>query len=234
MLCGSKWTSLRLYSQRCIENSSREWKAYQNQAYDRAQKELDSNPNLSAREEYVLRERIQRIEEQRNPTKKPPDAAKRGPIREVDNGLIVNGHVIPQPDNPDLRVLPYGRLMSDASIPGQANHVNQNAAYRSVINQNAALSAKLRGNIFEDAGAPHTVFHVEIEKFWAPYRAAGTKPTNHEYNIAAYNALKAAGLSGTEAQQVMRFTIAQQIEYHLFPDTSVPVVPQPIRNLARN
>lgn len=140
------------------------------------------------------------------------------------DGLVINGHYIPQPDNPNLRVGIYGSFKNDHSIPGQTHHPNQDAAFKGVIPTHDAVSVKMEGNTRTDAGMPHTVFHGELQSFWKPYQDAGTKPTVHQYNIAVFNAFKKAGLTSTEALQVMRFSIAQQAEYNLIGG-EVPNVP---------
>ena len=53
----------------------------------------------------------------------------------------------------ELTIAPYGQLSQDASIAGQAHHLNQAAAYGDVIPYRQGLSIKLEGNILTDAGA---------------------------------------------------------------------------------
>ena len=65
----------------------------------------------------------------------------------------------------DILVEPYRKLSKNKEIPGQAHHLNQNAAFKDVIPQNEGLSIKLEGNIRKDIGSPHYKAHESLEEF---------------------------------------------------------------------
>ena len=66
----------------------------------------------------------------------------------------------------DILVEPYRKLSKNKEIPGQAHHLNQNAAFKDVIPQNEGLSIKLEGNIRKDIGSPHYKAHESLEEFF--------------------------------------------------------------------
>ena len=82
----------------------------------------------------------------------------------------------------------YGVLRRRSDLPGQAHHLNQDAAFRSRIAQSDGVSVKLEGNAFTDVGTPHYNAHESMESFWDIYRRggmdAGNLPTNSQYNRA--------------------------------------------------
>src|SRR5690606_29550214 len=58
----------------------------------------------------------------------------------------------------------YGDLASELRGTGQqANHLNQNAAFKSIIPEEEGLSHALRGNAFTEPGTPHFEFHRSLE-----------------------------------------------------------------------
>jgi hypothetical protein len=132
----------------------------------------------------------------------------------------------------DLVIDAYGTLSKNGSIPGQAHHLNQTAAFRDVIPRNAGQSIKLEGNILTDAGAPHTLAHQSLEGFWNGFRGTATVPTNLQYTQALQQSLRAAGLSEAQVQQAVRAAIRERVQRGLFGGMEVPRVPGPIRNLA--
>ena len=147
-----------------------------------------------------------------------------------------------------IDIRPYGDLKLDHTVPGQAHHLNQNAAFRQEIDsltgepkelipRDDGLSIKLEGNILTDAGSPHWRAHKSLEEFWDEFRAGGAKsdkmPTVGEYNAALTQSLKAAGLSPEDIDACVKAAIKQQLEYGLKPDSFVPKVPGRIPNLAK-
>ena len=118
------------------------------------------------------------------------------------------------------------------NIVGQAHHINQNAAYGSVIPQQDGVSVKLLGNISKDPDAQHTIVHRELEKFWDQYRGSKTKPTNMQYTYAVYKALVAADIDSKDAMEITRASIQQRVHYGLVGGETVPKVPNKIRNIA--
>ena len=133
----------------------------------------------------------------------------------------------------------YGDLVKDTSLPGQAHHINQNAAYKDVIPKNEGMSVKLEGNAFTQPGTPHYEVHNQMETFWNQYRrggsraATGTMPSNLEYSNAMLKALKESGLSKTQAMQVIKESVNERIEYGLLGGMEVPRLPGRINQVGR-
>ncbi|WP_158301673.1 RHS repeat-associated core domain-containing protein [Paenibacillus mesophilus] len=131
----------------------------------------------------------------------------------------------------------YGILKKDTSIPGQAHHLNQDAAYRDVIPTNKGMSTKLEGNAFSEVGSPHYNAHESLEQFWNQYRRGGEKygevPTNLEYSKAMVDSLKAAGYPQEEAMQITAKAIEQRVEHGLLGGMPVPRIPSKINQSPR-
>lgn len=129
----------------------------------------------------------------------------------------------------DILVDSYRKLSRNKEIPGQAHHLNQNAAFKDVIPQKEGLSIKLEGNIRKDIGSPHYKAHKSLEEFWDQYRHAGElrgkTPTMSEYNIALEKSLVDAGLMPNQAKDVVSKAIEQQISYGLTAEKFVPRIP---------
>lgn len=100
--------------------------------------------------------------------------------------------------------------LSHNGKPGQAHHVGQDAAFGKVIDHDDALCVKLVGNIRLDksGSTPHYKAHKTMEQFWDKYRKGGkyfgSKPTIQQYNKAAYKSLINAGISSTDAREVIK------------------------------
>jgi hypothetical protein len=125
---------------------------------------------------------------------------------------------------------PYGELRPELRGTGlQANHINQDAAFRSVIPGEEGLAVGMRGNAFRDVGSPHYQFHAELEAFWSQYRRGGQfygeVPTNAQYGAAAERALIRSGYSTDAAVSLSQQAAAQRLEYGLPPWAPVPRVP---------
>jgi hypothetical protein len=64
-----------------------------------------------------------------------------------------------------FRIDTYSNLSGNLPPGYQAHHLNQSAAYGSIIPHGQGASIPLQGNIFIDVGAPHTSAHVSLEGF---------------------------------------------------------------------
>ena len=137
----------------------------------------------------------------------------------------------------DIQIAPYKILSKARDIPGQAHHLNQNAAFRKIIPRSEGMAIKLEGNILTDAGSPHWAAHKSLESFWDAYRKGGAldgvRPTVSDYNLALRASLKAAGLSPGQVTQAMDAAIAQQLKYGLTGVRHVPRIPGRITGLAK-
>jgi YD repeat-containing protein len=114
----------------------------------------------------------------------------------------------------------------------QAHHLNQNAAFSSVIPKGEGFSIGIRGNAFTDVGTPHYDFHRSLEGFWDQYRVGGSSfgevPTNAQYGDAVTQALQDAGLSPSEAQRLSDLAAQNRAAYNLSPNDPVPNIPRKI------
>ncbi len=124
----------------------------------------------------------------------------------------------------------YGELTRELSGTGlQANHLNQNAVFRSVIPQEEGIAVGMRGNIFTEINTPHYEFHAGLEKFWDIYRPGGAleglRPTCAQYGIAVEQSLIRAGYSPAEAAYLSEQAALQRATYGLQPVSLVPRVP---------
>jgi hypothetical protein len=111
----------------------------------------------------------------------------------------------------------------------QANHLNQNAAFRDVIPEAEGLSVGMKGNAFKDVGTPHYEFHRSLESFWNQFRPGGARfreiPTNAEYGVALEQALRAGGYSAEEAASIAAQAARQRAAYGLAETAQVPRIP---------
>jgi RHS repeat-associated protein len=123
----------------------------------------------------------------------------------------------------------YGDLSGNLPPGFQANHLNQNAAYQSVIPTDEGLAAGAQGNAFTQPGTPHYDFHQSLEQFWDQYRVGGdlygSTPTNAQYGQALQQALQASGLSSSEASYLADQAAAQRTAYGLSDTAPVPRIP---------
>lgn len=131
--------------------------------------------------------------------------------------------------NNTVKVDEYGKLKNNKSTPGQAHHLNQNAAYKDVIPPEKGISVKLEGNAFTQPGTPHYMIHDLLEEFWNQFRRGGDRcgelPTNIEYSKAVLDSLKKIGYSKQEALEITRQSIRQRVEYGLSGGDLVPRIP---------
>ncbi|MBS0261989.1 MAG: IPT/TIG domain-containing protein, partial [Planctomycetes bacterium] len=128
------------------------------------------------------------------------------------------------------RTAKYGDLAAELRGTGeQANHLNQNAAFRSIIPEEEGLANALRGNAFTEPGTPHFEFHRSLEGFWNQYRPNGSlfgkTPTNAQYGQALQQALEAGGLSPTQAAELAAQAARQRAAFGLLDDALVPRIP---------
>jgi RHS repeat-associated protein len=129
----------------------------------------------------------------------------------------------------DLVTGAYGTLSKNSSIPGQAHHLNQDAAFKSVIPTNQGVSIKLEGNAFSEIGSPHYNAHSSLEGFWNQFRRGGARsgevPTNLQYSKALADSLRAAGLNPAQVQQALRASISQRVRAGQLGGLEIPRVP---------
>jgi hypothetical protein len=113
----------------------------------------------------------------------------------------------------------------------QGNHLNQNAAFKSVIPEADGIAHPLFGNAFRDIGSEHYIFHLHMENFWKDWRVGGKffgpnkTPTLVEYNQALREALGATGLSASEVDFWVGAAEWQQNQYKTQLNGFVPRVP---------
>lgn len=123
----------------------------------------------------------------------------------------------------------YRNAKKQSKSLGQAHHLNQDAAYRDVINKMEGLATPLKGNAFKDIGSPHYKAHESLETFWNQYRRGGSKfldlPTNSEYHNALVQSLEYAGLTPIEAKQAAEKARQQRLDYGLGDSQKVPRLP---------
>ncbi|MGN7119067.1 hypothetical protein ACTHQ8_22775, partial [Lysinibacillus odysseyi] len=148
------------------------------------------------------------------------------------------GNAVPPKAKPsNIEVEKYGKLKNDKSTSGQAHHLNQDAAFRTVIPKKEGMSVKLEGNALKDVGTPHFNAHKTMEEFWSQYRKGGEKyretPTCGEYTKALYKSLQDAGLSKEDAFYATKEAIKQRRQYGLTYDTPVPRIPGPMNSLKK-
>lgn len=142
-------------------------------------------------------------------------------IRDSDNALVDS----------------YRNMKRDKIIPGQAHHLNQDAAYKGVIPSEEGVTIKLEGNAFKDVDSPHYNVHESLEKFWDKFRKGGDRfgdsPTNLEYTKGMYDSLKAAGYTGEQAMEITNEAIKQRVKFGLLGGEAVPNIPSRINQKKR-
>jgi RHS repeat-associated protein len=116
------------------------------------------------------------------------------------------------------------------AVPGlQANHINQNAAFGSVIPGSKGAAVGMRGNAFTEIGSPHYEFHRSLESFWDNFRPGGTRygsrPTCGEYDTAVREALASSGFDSGTVSALADFAATNRSDYGLLDNSLVPRVP---------
>ncbi|MFL6546540.1 MAG: RHS repeat-associated core domain-containing protein, partial [Candidatus Udaeobacter sp.] len=133
-----------------------------------------------------------------------------------------------QSSRANITAQPYADLSGTLPDGVQANHLNQNAAFRSIIPKEEGLSVGMEGNAFTESGTPHYNFHKSMEGFWEEYRTGplrGTKPTSAEYGQAVERSLEAGGFSPAEASSLEAQAARQRAAAGLAPGDPVPRIP---------
>ena len=132
---------------------------------------------------------------------------------------------------PDIEIAPYGKMVRSQGV-GQAHHLNQDAAFKSVIKTSDGLAIRLEGNAFTDIGSPHYQAHRSLEAFYNQFRKGGTSygevPTNLQYSKALLTSLREAGLTAGQAKEAVRSSIKQRIEAGQLGRIEIPRVPNRI------
>jgi hypothetical protein len=156
-------------------------------------------------------------------------------LRSTGLGLLLSA-LAPTPLNPgDAEYIasifpwPYGKLTRRLPQDFQANHLNQNAAYRDVIPEDEGIAVGTRGDAVTEPSTPHYFFHQSLEQFWDPYRSDGELygqlPINSMYGQALERALLASGRSPEEASYLAGQAAAQRAKYGLMEWHRVPRIP---------
>lgn len=111
----------------------------------------------------------------------------------------------------------------------QANHLNQDAAFRALIPRDQGVAVGLFGDAFSQPGTPHYEFHRSLEGFWDQFRKGGRRfgdiPTNGQYGQAVENALRAAGVPPEEVKRLSSLAAEQRLAFGLRADAKIPRVP---------
>jgi hypothetical protein len=128
---------------------------------------------------------------------------------------------------------PYGKLSGTLQGGWQAHHLNQDAAFGSIISRNQGLSVPMYGNAFTGQGTSHFVGHAWMEKqFWDMFRKDGRfylyNPTNAEYGEASRLSLIAGGWSPEQASNLAAQAAAQRAAAGLSETAAVPRIPRRI------
>ena len=115
----------------------------------------------------------------------------------------------------------------------QANHLNQDAAFRRIIASEDGISNALQGGV-NVAGTEHNLFHKALEAFWEQFRTLkgipgprfGQTPTIGEYSEALRRALEATGrYSDEEVQALLNISRANRAQFGLTDAMNVPDIP---------
>jgi hypothetical protein len=123
---------------------------------------------------------------------------------------------------------PFRDLSGNLPRGVQANHLNQNAAFKSIIPREEGLAVGMRGDAFIDRGTPHYEFHKSLEQFWEQYRTGplrGLRPTNAQYGQALQRSLEVGDFSAEEASSLATQAARQRRAFGLADDDLVPRVP---------
>lgn len=114
----------------------------------------------------------------------------------------------------------------------QRHHLNQKAAFDSVIPGNQGTSTYLSGDV-NSPGTEHFNVHLELERFWEPNRQAQSTPTIAEYNKAMRRGFLRAGFDRDNVRALMHAAQVEQLRHNLRPDSPVPKVPGRIQALLK-
>jgi hypothetical protein len=144
--------------------------------------------------------------------------------------LFLPGPKFLRGDPKAIRTGPYGTLTEELKGTGlQANHLNQNAAFKEIIPEADGLALGMKGDALREVGSPHYEFHASLEQFWRPYRKGGElwgkMPTNAQYGDALEEALIRGGYTRRQAAQIAERAAAHRAAYGLEPSAEVPRIP---------
>lgn len=128
-------------------------------------------------------------------------------IRSLDGGLDFDisyiGRGLATNAEAGLTFGRYGDIRGTLAGRSQAHHLNQDAAFGSVIPRDDGFAIRMRGNAFTKPGTPHYDFHSSLENFWENYRVGGSlfgeTPTNAAYGAAIRQAMVDSGYSVRQA-----------------------------------
>jgi RHS repeat-associated protein len=111
----------------------------------------------------------------------------------------------------------------------QANHLNQDAAFRDIIPHSQGAANAMQGNAFKDIGTPHYEFHKSLEGFWDKYRKGGSEagktPTIGQYDTALRDALTSSGYSSSDVNHLASVAEQNRTAYGLSNSDPVPRIP---------
>lgn len=117
----------------------------------------------------------------------------------------------------------------------QAHHLNQDAAYKSVIPTKAGISVRLQGDAIRDVGSQHYRFHQSMERFWTQFRRGGARygnqPSNREYSEALDKALREAGMNSSEASYLVGVARNNRAQFGLRETEPVPDIPNRLNQM---
>ena len=108
-----------------------------------------------------------------------------------------------------------GDLRNQLPDDEQANHLNQNAAFKrdnvgnAFIPENDGAAVGMQGNAFTEPGTPHYEFHRALENFWNQYRASG--------------------LDDQQVDALAQYANQNRLDYNLSPTDPIPRVPGILR-----
>jgi RHS repeat-associated protein len=143
---------------------------------------------------------------------------------EDDGGAPPGGPYAP----PMPRTGAYSDLSAELSGTGlQANHLNQNAAYRTVIPPRNGISVAIEGDVIMQPTSPHGLFHQSLNNFWSQFRGGSPlqRPSNGQYSQALAQALRRAGFSEIEVNYLVTLARDQRLQYGLLETDFVPRIP---------
>jgi hypothetical protein len=158
--------------------------------------------------------------------------------RDVTDAQDTDAHPLMRDADGNPVVMPYGQMTGRLPEGYQANHVDQNAAFRSQIPRDAGSSVALMGNAFTDIDSEHYNFHESLENdFWNDYRKDGDSygelPTCAEYDVAMKSALQKSGFSPEESDSIVLKAQEARATHGLTGESLVPRIPGRLPQRAR-
>jgi RHS repeat-associated protein len=130
---------------------------------------------------------------------------------------------------------PYRNFSRRLPSGWQANHLNQDAAFRNDIPSSEGLTVPMFGDAIQAPGTQHYQFHRYLEGFWSQFRRGGSRegerPTNGEYGRALEEALVTAGFPAVQARAYSADAARQREQHGLRESELVPRVPDPLNQV---